>query len=231
MAGPSTLPSLRRDMAYWSRKIWDRGYVANHDGNLSCRLPGRKFLCTPTSFSKGEVQESDLLVLDRHGKKLQGRWKPFSELDMHLAAFKARPDFEAVIHAHPPVSTGFTVAGVTVETTLMAEPVVSLGDRIPTLPFSMPKSEEQVERLIQYFQFYDVVLLKNHGVIAGGKDLEQAYLRIELVEHLANIKKQAMQVGQLSHLSEHQVQTLMRKRNSAGLGPDARGVTGHPPSD
>ena len=227
----TTIPGLKRDLVHWCRKVWERGWVANHDGNLTVRLPGRRYLATPTSFSKGEIREDDLLTLDRHGKKLQGRWRPFSELDMHLAAYNAREDAMAVIHAHPPTATGFSVAGIEVETTLLAEAVVSLGNKIPTLPFEMPKSETQVERLIRYLQHYDAVILKNHGVLTVGQDMEQAYLRLELVEHLAKIQSIAQQLGNVDRLTNHQVETLLKKRKTAGLGAEARGVSGPPPTD
>lgn len=225
----TTLPGQRRELVYWTRKVWERGWVANHDGNLTLRIGGGRFLATPTSFSKGEVREEDLLVLDRHGKKLQGRWRPFSELSLHLPAYRVREDVNAVLHAHPPTATGFSMAGVDVEPTIMAEAVVSIGDRIPTLPFAMPGSEPHIELVTQSFIWYDALVLGRHGVITVGKDLEQAYLRMELVEHLARIQQVAMQVGRPQVLTDHQVETLMRKRTRAGLGPAGRGVTGTPP--
>ena len=227
----TTLPGQRRDLVHWCRKVWERGYVANHDGNLTCKIGGGRLLATPTAFSKGDVREEDLLVLDVAGKKLQGRWRAFSELDVHLVAYKVREDVGAVIHAHPPTATGFSVAGVDVDPTILAEAVVSLGDRVPTLPFAMPGAETQVERLAKYLQFYDAVILKSHGVLCVGKDLEQAYLRLELVEHLARISLVSRQVGRTDHLTGHQVATLLRARTKAGLGPQARGVVGDPPTE
>lgn len=225
----TTLPGQRRELVHWCRKVWERGWVANHDGNLSCRLPGRRYLATPTSFSKGEVSEDDLLVLDRHGNKIQGRWRAFSEKSMHLAAYACRPDVNAVLHAHPPVATGLSVAGVDVETTILAEAVISLGDRIPTIPFALPGSESQLETLVLALPFFDAVVLGRHGVLTTGKDVEQAFLRMELVEHLARIKQVALQVGRPQHLTAHEVELLMRKRKKGGLGPEARGVQGTPP--
>ncbi|MFT7623175.1 MAG: L-fuculose-phosphate aldolase [Myxococcota bacterium] len=228
-ARATTLPGTRRELVHWCRKVWQRGWVANHDGNLTCRLPGRKYLATPTSFSKDEIREDDLLILDRSGKKLQGRWRPFSEVSMHLLAYNTRPDVNAVLHAHPPTATGLSVAGVGVDTTLIAEAVISLGDRIPTVPFALPGSESQLETLARSFPFFDALILGRHGVITVGKDIEQAYLRMELVEHLARIKLVAMQVGKPQYLTDHEVEILMRKRTKGGLGPEAREVPGSPP--
>ena len=232
MSAPATtLPGQRRDLVHWCHKVWDRGMVANHDGNLSCRIGGGRLLATPTAFSKGEVREEDLLVLDLAGKRLQGRWRPFSELDMHLVAYKVREDVGAVVHAHPATATGFSVAGVDLDPTILAEAVVSLGDRVTTLPFAMPGAETQVERLARYLLHYDAVILKSHGVLCVGKDLEQAYLRLELVEHLARITLTSRQLGHTDHLTAHQVATLLRARTKAGLGAQARGVAGDAPID
>ncbi len=230
-ADPVLLPSLKRELVAWCQKLWDRGWVANHDGNVSCRLGAGKLLCTPTAFSKAAVREDDLLVCDLTGKKLQGRWNTFGELKLHLAAYKARPDAVAVLHAHPPTATGFSIAGIPVETTAIAEAVVSLGPKVPTLPFAMPGSEPALDALGSALAWYDAVILANHGVLTVGKDLEQAYLRMELVEHLARMQLVARQLGatQMSALTDGQLQELLKSRTKAGLGPESRGLTGAPP--
>ena len=225
----ATLPAARRELVQWCRRLGERGWVANHDGNITCRLPARRLLATPTSFSKAEVREEDLLVLDHHGRTLQGRWRPFSELSLHKVCYAVREDVQAVVHAHPPVATGFSVAGVPVETTLIAEAVVSLGDHIPTLPFALPGSEVQLEQLTEAIQWYDAVILANHGVVTVGVDVEQAFLRMELVEHLARIQREAMAVGSPRRIEGHAVELLLRKRTQAGLGPAARGQRGTVP--
>ena len=229
MARPSTIPGLRRDMVHWCQRTAEKNWVANYDGNLTCRVPGGRYLCTPTSFAKAEIKEDDLLVFNSAGKKIQGRHRTFSELTMHLWAYEIRPDFNAVIHVHPPVTVGLSLAGKEVTPTILAEAVVSLGDRVPTVPFTMPKAETMRDHLMKYLAHYDVVILERHGILAGGKDLEQAYLRIELVEHLAHMIHVANHNGGARSLDEHQISTLMRARTRAGLGPEARGVTGPAP--
>lgn len=225
----ATLPTLKRQVTAYSRRIWERGWVANHDGNLSARLPGARALITPTSFCKGDVTENDLLIVDKAGKKLEGRWKPFGELPLHLLAYKVREDVGAVLHAHPPTATGFACAGVDVETTIIAEAVVSLGPKIPTLGYAIPGSESLLEALAAALPWYDAIVLGSHGVITVGVDLEQAYLRMELVEHLAKIKAAALSVGALRRIPDHDVTRLTAKRKDAGLGPEARGLQGKPP--
>lgn len=227
MSLPQTL--LRREAIHWLSKVDRRGWVANHDGNLTARLEAGRLLASPTSFSKGEIREDDLLVLDAAGKVIQGRHKVFSEIDLHLRALELRPDAQVVLHAHPPVATGFAVAGLEVDPRMIAEAVVSLGDRVPVAPYALPGTRAAVDALDTTLPWYDVVLLANHGALAVGKDLEQAFLRLELVEHLARIQQTALQLGRVTTIPSEDVDRLLAKRAKAGLGPEARGL-GRAPS-
>lgn len=218
------LVSLRREMVKYSRRIWERQWVASHNGNLTARLDKNHILATPTAFSKNEVREEDLLVINLwSGKVTSGRHKPFSELPLHIECYKVRDDVKAVIHAHPPVLSGFSVAGIEVEPRITPEAVVSLGDRIPLAPCAFPGSLESRQQVRSLSKLYDVIMLGNHGVIASGNNLEQAYLRIELVEHIARIQQQAMLLGNLRLIPDSWVSDLMAKRKKAGLGPEGRG--------
>ncbi len=134
-------PLLRKQMAAFSALLWERGWVANHDGNLSLRLERARLLCTPTGISKREVRPDTLLIVDESGRLLSGSLRPFSELSLHLAWYQARPDVRAVLHAHPPTATGFGVAGVSLDRPFLAEAVVSLGPGVPTVPLCAPGTE------------------------------------------------------------------------------------------
>src|SRR5262249_31790970 len=139
------LPKVRAELVAVSRRLHENGWVANHDGNVSVRLNGNRLLITPTAVSKRDVDDSMLLVVDLEGKVLEGRRKPFSELELPLAMYRARPEAEAVIHAHPPCATAFGLANAELSPIAMPELVVSLGARIPTLPRAMPKEKSGVE--------------------------------------------------------------------------------------
>lgn len=212
--------ALRREIVEFSHKLWQRGWVANHDGNLSARLPPadgepERFLATPTRVSKGEVRPEWLIVVDAERNVLQGTRRPFSEFALHLAAYAARPDIGAVIHAHPPTATGFAVAGVELGHPFMAEPVVSLGPRIPVVPYHRPGDPAVEEALGGALADADVVLLDRHGVLSVGGGFEQAYLRMELVEHLARIALVARQLGGTRPLPEEDVAALSKKGRPA----------------
>lgn len=213
------LPKLKADLVETSRRLHRNGWVANHDGNVSVRLTGERLLITPTAVSKADVHEGVLLVVDLAGKVLEGRRKPFSELELHLAAYRARPEVECVLHAHPPHATAWGLTGQELTPIAMPEIVVSLGDRIPTLPRAMPKTEENVRLAEAAAVQHDAFLLAGNGVLTLGDSLEQALLRMELVEHYAKILSIAKGLGPVTPLPASDLARLLDARRKAGLGP------------
>jgi L-fuculose-phosphate aldolase len=211
-------PRLRADVVDCSRRLHARGWVANHDGNVTVRLGEGRYLATPTATSKAAVGAEDLLVVDEGGARVSGARKPFGEIGLHLTVYRNRPDVNAVVHAHPPTATGFACAGSgALERPFIAEAVVSLGVGIPTVPFAAP-GEAACRALAGFVAAHDAVLLANHGVLAWGADLEQAYLRMELVEHLARVALVAQQVGGVRPLPDGVIPALLESRRKAGLG-------------
>jgi L-fuculose-phosphate aldolase len=213
------LPRLRASLVEASRRLHQNGWVANHDGNASVRLNGGRLLITCTAISKRDVDEASLLVVDLEGKVLEGRRKPFSELELHLAAYRARPEVDAVLHAHPPVATAFGLCGVELAPIGLPELVVSLGARIPTLARAMPRDPVGVKQVEAAAAEYDAMLLAGNGALTLGEDLTQALLRMELVEHYAKILHAARGLGAIQPLAEGEVAQLLDARKKAGLGP------------
>jgi L-fuculose-phosphate aldolase len=209
---------LRKELAACAREIHARGWVANHDGNLTARLDDGRFICTPTAISKRLVTESMLLVVDREGRKLSGRMRPFSELGLHLTVLAERKDARVVLHAHPPTATGFAVAGIPLDSPTSPEVVVSLGAGIPTVPYAGPGAAAEAA-LRPYLHTTDTVLLANHGALTWGPDVETAFLRMELVEHVAKTTLVAHQLGGAVPLPQADVEALLAKRHKAGLDP------------
>ncbi len=219
---------LREQLARFSRRIWDRGWVANHDGNLSARLSRGRVMCTPTGLSKAEISASMMIIVDgASGKVVSGRLRPFSELTLHQAYYQARPDVGAVIHSHAPTATGLALAGRSLEPLPLPEAVVSLGPGVPTIPPTMP-GQDAVSAIQPYLADHDALLLAGNGVLTCGDDLEQAYLRMELVEHLCKISVVAHQLGGAAELPSQWIPTLLAARKRAGLGPEARGAVATP---
>lgn len=217
------LPKVRAELVAASRRLHAMGWVANHDGNLSVRLTGHRLLITPTAYSKLDVDEASLIIVDLEGQVLEGRKKPFSELELHLAAYRARPEVEVVLHAHPPAATAFGLVGLELSPLAMPELVVSLGDRIPTLPRALPRTPDAVKNVEAAAAQVDAMLLAGNGALTLGADLGQALLRMELVEHYAKILATARQLGPVQPLPAADLARLLEARKKAGLGPQPRG--------
>jgi L-fuculose-phosphate aldolase len=206
-----TEEQLRRELLETANALHARGWVANHDGNASCRLGEGRLLCTPTAVSKGDVTPESLIVVAPDGTVVQGTRRSFSELQLHRAAFAARPDIGVVLHAHPPHATAFAVAGKPLGHPFMAEPVVSLGPVIPVVPYYRPKDPALDAAIGAALRDADVCILDRHGVLAVGGSFEQAYLRLELVEHLARIAATAAPLGGVRPLPAAEVAALSAK--------------------
>lgn len=208
---------LVHQIVKYSRRIDQKGFTANHDGNITAKLDST-FLATPTAVSKGDIEADRVITLDAQGKKLEGLGNPFSEIKLHLAAYRTRSDIQAVVHAHPPFATARALVNLPLMPTL-PEAIVSIGDIIPVAEFVMPgdpHGETIIEKMIEAA---DVLLLPGNGVLAVGDSVEQAYLRLELVEHLSQIEFYAKGMGTPMTLSAEQIHQLLKKRSSIGLGP------------
>jgi L-fuculose-phosphate aldolase len=217
-----------------SHALHARGWVANHDGNVSARLPGGRFLVTPTAISKADATEGGLAVTDDAGTPVEGDTRPPSEFALHLGAYAERPDVHAVVHAHPPYATALACAGKAIEV-FLPEAVVSIGATVPITTFALPFGAEGAAPIRQLIPRHDALLLCRHGVITVGPTLELAMLRMELVEHLARIATLALPHGGVQPLPEGVLEPLLAKRRKAGklLGAAAAndfGPGGRPPA-
>lgn len=217
--------AYQRGLSDYAKRLAARGWVANHDGNISLRAPdGQRFYATPTATAKAEVGPGDTVIVDLEGKKLSGTKRLFSEWHLHAACYRARPDVQVVMHAHPPCATAFGLAGRSLGVPALPEMVVSLGANVPLIPYAMPKSASQDNDIAKALTEgdADAMLIAHNGVLIVGQDLEQAYLRLELVEHYAQILTAAAGLGPLRALPGDDVKKLLAARTKAGLGAAAR---------
>jgi len=203
-----------------SHAIHARGWVANHDGNVSVRLSDALFMVTPTAISKAEADGGALAVTDSSGKVAEGEARPPSEFALHLGCYAERSDLRAIVHAHPPYATAMACAGKSI-TTFLAEAVVSLGPEVPLARFALPFGAAGAAPLRELIGDYDALLLQSHGVITVGPTLELALLRMELVEHMAKIATLAQPHGGVQPLPSDVLDLLIKKRRGAGLGQAA----------
>jgi len=203
----STDHSFRRQIVRIGKMLHERGYIAACDGNISVRLDEERVLVTPTAMSKGAMQGADLVIVDMEGRKLKGRREVTSEIGMHLLIYRRRPDVRAVVHAHPKTATGFAAAGIPLDKPLVCEVVIGLG-QIPLAPYGTPGTPELAQTLEPFVPAYDAILMANHGVVTYGIDLQSAYMKMETVEHFAQItlitrilgQQQVLECGDLDKL-------------------------------
>ena len=192
--------------------LYDRGYVAANDGNISVKVAENRLLITPSGVSKGRMTPEMLLVTDMDGTVIEGDRHPTSEGKMHLEVYRGRPDVNAVVHAHPPVSTAFAVCRRGLETPYLSELVAGLGQVPCTTSFAMLSTEEVPESVRPYLAEHNALLLANHGALAWGGDLWEAFDRLETVEHTAKIVLNAQLLGGGVPLTEAEVERLQGLR-------------------
>lgn len=212
--------ALRADIVEVGRRLHARGYVASNDGNISLRLPGDRLLSTPKGVSKGFMTPEMMVVTDRSGRKVAGERDPSSELLMHLAVYQNRPDIQAVVHAHPPIATGFAVAGIPLDRAVLAEVVTTLGS-IPIAEYGTPSTSELADAVAKYVRAHDGLLLANHGALTIAADLFAAYYKMETIEHFARISLVARLLGREHLLSREEVLRLQALRGSYGIAAPA----------
>lgn len=203
-----TYEAERALMCAVGKLLYDRGYVAANDGNLSMKTAPDRLLVTPSGVSKGRLTPDMLLVTDLEGNVLEGNRHPSSETKMHLAVYRGRPDVGAVVHAHPPVSTAFAVCRRGMETPYLSELVTGLG-AVPCTPSFAMLSTDQVPRSVEpYLADHCAVLLANHGALTWGEDLWEAFDRMETVEHTAKILLNAQMLGDPVALTQEETAEL-----------------------
>ena len=207
-----TYQAEREAICRVGKLLYDRGYVAANDGNISVRVGEGRLLITPSGVSKGRMTPDMLLVTDLDGTVIEGNRHPSSEGKMHLEVYRGRPDVNAVVHAHPPVSTAFAVCRRGLETPYLSELVAGLG-QVPCTPsFAMLSTEEVPQSVRPYLADHNALLLANHGALAWGGDLWEAFDRLETVEHTAKIVLNAQLLGGGIPLTEEEVVRLQGLR-------------------
>lgn len=209
---------VREQICDVCHKMWQLGWVAANDGNVTVKLDDGTFLATPTGISKSFITPEKLVRIDKDGNILEaiGNYKPSSEIKMHLRCYTEREDVGAVVHAHPPTATGFAVANIPLDKYTMIETIVSLGS-IPVTPYGTPSTNEVPEAIAPYLADHDVMLLKNHGALSVGADLLTAYYKMETLELFAKISLNARLLGGEEELPRDKIDTLIELRKFYGV--------------
>ena len=184
---------LRKTMIQIAKLTYSKGMIAASDGNMSAKIANNRYLVTPSGLFKGFLKEDDLVVINQEGKVIEGRHGPSSELMMHLKAYEMRSDVEAVVHAHPPVITAFSVAGIDLTEAILPETIFILGE-IKFAHYSTPTTEDVPMAIEELIKKHDALVLTRHGSLTVGKTLEEAYQKLESLEHTAKIISEAVKL-------------------------------------
>ena len=216
-----TEKKYRDELAYFGSMLYQRGLVAGTSGNISARLGEDLVLSTPTGVCKGSIRPDDMVVVDLKGEHIGGAREVSSEIGMHLAIYRRRPDISAVVHAHPTVATAFAVAGLPLDKPLLAENVLCLG-QVPLAPYGMPGTPALAKSIESFIADHKAILLANHGAVTFDETLEQAYWKMESLEQVAHITLLTRLLGQQNFLSKDEVEQLQMQVASRHAKPTQR---------
>ena len=227
MAGPvqrrnAEEAEARKQIVRVCRRMYEKGLIAGGDGNVSVRLSEDRLMITPSGVHKGDLNEKELVVTDRQGKKVKGEGRPSSEILMHLLCYQVREDVGAVVHAHPIHAIALAMSGVSMANCILPESCISLG-HILTAPYTTPGTDEVPRALKELVTRAEAVLLDRHGSLTMGPNLTVAYNRLESVEHTAKITHAARCLGPVSPLSERNVEKLREVARKYGWADIPKG--------
>ena len=206
--------TARRDLVRICQLMYERSYVVSSDGNVSVLLEDGRVLATPTMTCKGRITEDLLAITDLEGRSLNDR-RASSELAMHLLIYRERPDVRAVCHAHPPHGTAFAVAGLPIDQPILSEVILTLGC-VPLAEYGTPSTEELTNVMRPLVEHHNALLMANHGAVAYGSDLWQAFDRLETLEHTAKIAILSRALGGSRNLPPDAIEKLINVREAAG---------------
>src|SRR5262249_7094826 len=212
----------REDICQIGRLVFQKGWVAANDGNITIRLDAERILATPTGVCKGIMECDDLIIVDMKGEKISGRAQRTSEIAMHTTIYGMRPDVKAVVHAHPPVSTGYATAGRQLNLALLPEVVIGLGC-VPLAAYGLPGTDALTEPMLPLIPKYDALMMANHGAVCYGDDVFKAYFKMETMEHFARIQLVAELLGGPKVLPRVEVDKLLDSRTRYGVKAKSAG--------
>jgi L-fuculose-phosphate aldolase len=212
---------LKQQICDIGRRVYEQGFVAANDGNISVRVSENRYLCTPTMVSKGFLSPDDIAVVDAKGNQIAGRKPRTSEILLHLEIYKELPHIGAVVHAHPPHATAFAVAGVDVPSCILPEVEIFIG-QVPIAEYETPGGKDFAETILPHLRRKaNTILLANHGAVACDKDLEHAYFHLETLDMYCKILLLAKQIGKVQQIATPKVGELLEIKERMGL-PDPR---------
>jgi L-fuculose-phosphate aldolase len=207
---------IKQDICEIGRRIYNKGFAAANDGNITVRTGENEILCTPTMHSKGFLKPDDICTIDMTGKQIAGRKKRSSEALLHLEIYRQRPEIKSVVHCHPPHATAFAVAREPIPQCILPEVEVFLGD-IPITKYETPGGQDFADTIRPFVDRTNVIILANHGTVSYGEDVERAYWWTEILDAYCRILILAKSLGRVHYFSEEKERELLALKDKWGF--------------
>jgi len=207
---------IKQEICEIGDRLYKKGFAAANDGNISYRISENEVICTPTLICKGFMKPEDLCVVDMDGKQVSGRRQPTSEVKLHLAVMKARPDVKAAVHCHPPHATAFGVAREPVPQCVLAEVEMFIGN-VPITKYAMPGSQEFADTVLPFVHKSNVMILANHGTVSYDETIEQAYWWTEILDAYCRVLMLARGLGRINYFTEPEAKALLEMKEKWGF--------------
>jgi len=207
---------LKQQICEIGRRIYQRGFAAANDGNISLRVGENAVLCTPTMICKGFMTPEDICAVDMDGNQIAGQRKRTSEILLHLTIMKHRPDVKAVVHCHPPHATAFSIAGEPIPQCVLPEVEIFMGE-VPIAPYATPGTPEFAETVLPFLKATNTIILKNHGTVSFGKDVQDAYWKTEILDSYCRMLMLARQLGRIDYFTETETRELLELKQRLGF--------------
>lgn len=206
---------IKQDICEIGRRLYNKGFAAANDGNITVRVGENEVLCTPTMHSKGFLKPDDISLVDMTGKQLSGRKKRSSEALLHLEIYKQRPDVKSVVHCHPPHATAFAIAREPIPQCVLPEVEVFLGD-VPITTYETPGGQAFADTVLPFVSKTNVIILANHGTVSYGVDVEQAYWWTEILDAYCRMLMLAKSLGRVNYFDEKKERELLDLKQKWG---------------
>jgi len=206
---------IKQDICEIGRRLYNKGFAAANDGNITVRVGENEVLCTPTMHSKGFLKPDDISLVDMTGKQLAGRKKRSSEALLHLEIYKQRPDVKSVVHCHPPHATAFAIAREPIPQCVLPEVEVFLGD-VPITTYETPGGQAFADTVLPFVSKTNVIILANHGTVSYGVDVEQAYWWTEILDAYCRMLMLAKSLGRVNYFDEKKERELLDLKQKWG---------------
>ncbi len=207
---------LKEQICEIGRRVYNKGFAAANDGNISIRVGENEVLCSPTMICKGFMTPDDICAVDLEGNQIAGKKKRTSEILLHLTIMKERPDVKAVVHCHPPHATAFAVAREPIPQCVLPEVEVFMGE-VPMAPYETPGGQAFADTVLPFLKATNTLILTNHGTVTFGKDLQDAYWKTEILDAYCRILLLAKQLGRVTYFSEGETRELLDLKQKLGF--------------